>query len=101
MNCIYGDGIEVDHINGNTLDNRKSNLRLCSHKENGRNRKLNKNNTSGAKGVNWDKHALKWKCEIRINTKKLYLGLFAEIEQAKKAYAEASKKYHGEYGRIK
>jgi hypothetical protein len=92
--------VEIDHINGNTLDNRKCNLRICTHSENAKNRKRNENNTSGYKGVGFLKHNRKWRSRIRVNGKKIYLGCFNTAEEAHRAYCEASKKYHGEYGRM-
>ena len=88
----------VDHINTNTLDNRKCNLRLCTRTENSRNRKTNNTNVSGYKGVS--KHRGKWQAQIEIDKKPLYLGLFSTPEEAHKAYCEASKKYHKEFGRV-
>lgn len=91
----------VDHINGNTLDNRKCNLRICSQAENSRNAKIGKNNTSGYKGVYWDKFNNKWVAQIKINYKHKNLGRYLEKEDAYKAYCEAAIKYHGEFARVK
>jgi hypothetical protein len=90
----------VDHINGNTLDNRRSNLRVCTHAENMRNRRKNSNSSSGYKGVFWDNHYKKWSSYIRVNNKRIYLGRFDDSKVAYEAYVAASKKYHGEFGRI-
>lgn len=90
----------VDHINGNTLDNRKSNLRICTISENLRNLKLRKTNKSGYKGVNYHKHQKKWASRICINRKRIHLGYFTNEVDAAKAYDEASKKYHGEFGSL-
>jgi hypothetical protein len=90
----------VDHINGNTLDNRRSNLRICTRRENNRNRCRSKNSTSGYKGVFWNKHKLKWTSYIRTDEKRVCLGYFDTPEKAYEAYVAASKKYHGEFGRI-
>ena len=89
----------VDHINGNGLDNRKCNLRICSLQENNHNCKKPRHNTSGYKGVYWHKLCKKWGAQIRVNKKELHLGLFDTKEKAYDAYCEASKKYHGEFGR--
>lgn len=94
-----GDRKIVDHINGNTLDNRKSNLRICSQSENCCNRKKAKTNTSGYKGVNFKKQTGKFVARIGRNGKRLFLGYFDTAEEAHIAYCEASKSYHGEYGR--
>lgn len=93
-------GLEVDHIDGNGLNNQKSNLRLCTHSQNVMNRKLNKNNKSGIKGVDFHAASRKWRARIRTKTKLIHLGCFLEKEDAVKAYEEAARKYHGEFSRI-
>lgn len=90
---------ETDHINGNGLDNRRSNLRACSTSENGMNRSKQKNNTSGYKGVYLEKGKNKFKAQINVNNKKITLGRFDTAEQAAKAYDEAVKKYHGKFSK--
>ena len=97
VNCPKG--MQVDHINNNTLDNRRSNLRICSHAENMRNRSDQKNSTSGYKGVSWHKQKKRWYSAIKVNNKRIYLGYFDTPEKAYRAYCEASKKYHGEFGK--
>jgi len=89
--------METDHINGNKLDNRKINLRICTKSENMRNRKKQSNNTSGYKGVFWHHKANRWRAQIVINKKAKHLGLFDTPEEAGKAYREAELKYFGEY----
>lgn len=101
MDCIKGDGKVVDHINGNTLDNRKENLRVCTHAENGRNRKKAKNNTSGYKGVCFNKNRNKWQSYIKLNSKIIHLGYFSTAELAYEAYCKAVPIYHKEFGRVK
>lgn len=78
----------VDHINGNGLDNRKQNLRLCTHGDNMKNIKIRKDNLSGVRGVHWDKNAKKWFCQLQHNGKKIYLGLYKDLEEAKKVILE-------------
>lgn len=91
----------VDHINGNTLDNRRSNLRLATVKENTRNQQINKKNTSGYKGVSWYRKDCKWIARIKVDGKTLYLGSFKNPEDAYAAYCEAAAKYHGAFARFK
>lgn len=88
----------VDHINGVGFDNRRCNLRLASMSENNRNVGKRSNNTSGYKGISRDHNF--WRAEIRVNGKKIYLGIYSTKEDAYAAYCEASKKYHGEFGRL-
>jgi hypothetical protein len=91
----------VDHINGNGLDNRKCNLRICTIKQNSTNLKKCKRNISGYKGVSAiaEKNSVKYIAQITYNYKNIYLGLFDTAQKAHSAYCEASKKYHGEFGR--
>lgn len=91
------DGLEVDHIDGNGLNNQRSNLRLCTHRENQRNRPKNKNNKSGYKGVFWNSRANKWRVGIRVDRKDIFLGTFFCLIKAAKAYDEAAIKYFGEF----
>lgn len=92
-------GMVVDHINHNTLDNRKENLRVCTHAENMRNRKLQSNNKYGFPGLYFDERLSKpWMALIRNGGKRqLNLGSFDTKEEAMEAYKEASIKYHKEF----
>lgn len=85
----------VDHQNGYEWDNRKSNLRICSHAENGRNRKVNVNSKSGVAGVY--KAGNKWAAQIYDNGKKVHLGHFDNFEDAVKARKEAEPIYYKEF----
>lgn len=93
-------GKDTDHINGNRLDNRRENLRICSHKENRRNSKLSKANKSGYKGVSWSNKYNKWGVRIMTDRKYKHVGYFHFVTQAALAYNEAAKKYHGEYAKL-
>ena len=91
-----------DHVNtNNPLDNRRSNLRVANCSQNNMNKKKPSSNTSGYKGVAWDRCVGKWKVMIQYNYKKKHIGYFDNIEDAAQAYADASAKYHGEFGRTK
>jgi hypothetical protein len=92
-------GQEVDHINGNTLDNRKINLRLCDRQHNNFNMPMRKNNKTGLKGVSTYFNTPYFIARINVNGKTIQLGVFNTPEEAHKAYCVASKKYHGEFGR--
>jgi hypothetical protein len=93
----FPEGKDVDHINNNGLDNRRCNLRICSHAQNMRNRKIKAhNNTSGFKGVSWFKRLRKWRASISPTT----IGYFDSKEEAAKAYDEAAKKLFGEFANI-
>ena len=85
---------EIDHINHNRLDNKWSNLRKASRKENMQNYKKPATNTSGYMGVCWHKNAKKWIASIRINNKRIHLGSFNTAEEGYNAYLNAKEKYH-------
>lgn len=89
----------IDHINGNPSDNRWANLREATNSQNMQNVGKIKSNTSGYRGVGWHKKAQKWRAYININQKTHHLGLFNTKEEAKTAYEEARKKFHGEFAR--
>jgi hypothetical protein len=92
--------IQVDHIKGNKLDNRKSQLRPCTNQQNQFNRGKNKNNTSGFKGVKWRRDRSKWIAVIQVNHKRKILGSFDCPKKASRAYVDAAKKLHGEFACI-
>lgn len=84
----------IDHINRNPLDNRKTNLRIVTAKENQENKKRYKNNISGTTGVSWHKQAQKWRARIYQNGKEISLGLFDTKEKAIEARLQAVKEYY-------
>lgn len=88
---------EVDHINGNKLDNRKCNLRLVEDVENQWHRSKNYNNLTGFKGVSFNKEHKKYSATIMARGKKYFIGYFNKVEDAANAYEQAAIKYHGIY----
>lgn len=90
---------QIDHINGIRSDNRICNLREATNSQNGKNLKLSKANTSGFKGVSFEKFTGKWKASIKFDGKTINLGRFAEIKDAVHVRRLAEKKYFGEWNR--
>jgi hypothetical protein len=101
-------GMSVDHINGNPLDNRKDNLRVCTYSQNQMNRGKIKNNTSGYKGVFYMKrtkdmineHLKPWKAQIRFNGKVIYLGIYKTKEPAARIYDKKALELFGEFAQL-
>lgn len=93
-------GSMIDHKNMDTLDNRKENLRFCSYSQNAMNCKMNRDNTSGLRGVCWDKHHNRWVARIRSENKSHYLGHFLDINDAAVAYNKAAITYHGKFAQL-
>lgn len=98
---VMGDcgGLEVDHINGNRLDNRDGNLRFVTRTQNMWNLPLSKRNRSGCRGVWWDKVNDAWQVKICVNRKQIFLGRFKDYDEAVKVRKKAEKKYYGQYTR--
>jgi hypothetical protein len=92
-------GLVVDHINGDTLDNRRSNLRLCTHAQNIRNRRVSKHSQSGLKGVEYDRKRKVWCARIAAFGNRIYLGSFDNPLDAASAYDAAAIKFHGEFAK--
>lgn len=95
----YRPGYEIDHIDGNKLNNLDSNLRYATRTENSRNLPLSKRNRSGCKGVWWDKANNAWQVKICVDRKQIFLGRFADYDQAVQVRHWAEQKYYGEFAR--
>jgi HNH endonuclease len=99
MDCPKGKF--VDHIDGDKLDNRKSNLRICSKAENCWNRtEMNKNNASGYRGVKFDKAKKLWRADIGLNFGKIYLCRSKHVEAAALVYDMAADFYFGKFASL-
>lgn len=96
---VMGKGDRVDHIDTNGLNNTRSNLRLTTHSQNLQNRGMQKNNTTGYKGVS--KKDGRYRASICVNGIAIHLGTYKTPEEAHQAYCDASLLHHKEYGRIK
>ena len=94
----YGDKRQVDHINHDTLDNRRANLRIATAAQNARNKRLRVDSTTGLKGVFFQASSQRWHAYIRFNGKRMHLGCFDTKEKAHASYCEASQQFHGEFG---
>lgn len=92
-------GSDVDHINGNTLDNRRCNLRLCTRSQNMMNQKKTRG-LSKYKGVYLNGERNKWMARLKINRRTIFLGRFSSQEEAALAYNNAAKKYFGQFAKL-
>lgn len=92
-------GAHVDHINGETLDNRSANLRVVSPRQNRLNSGKHKPLTSRFKGVYWSKTANKWHVQLRVNGKTVHIGFFASEEEAARRYDSEAIRRYGEFAR--
>lgn len=93
-------GYCVDHIDGDGLNNTRSNLRLCTNSENIRNSNVGKRNTSGYKGVSWHARDKRWQAKIVMDGKQNHIGNFDTAEEAALAYNEAAKMHYGDFARL-
>lgn len=90
----------VDHINGNKLDNRRCNLRLCNQSQNSSNTKIRSTNKSGYKGVSWNKKYEKWECYLTFNYKHVFGGYFDSKVEAALAYNNKATELWGEFAKL-
>lgn len=94
----------VDHIDGNGLNNTRANLRICTNAQNAANRKPRRNTSSRYKGVYWQSKTLRWYASIGITTnegrKVFHLGAFLSEEDAALAYNAAALNHFGEFARL-
>jgi hypothetical protein len=93
-------GLEIDHINGNSLDNRRCNLRRVTHQQNVHNSKPQFGGSSTYKGVYWHNGAKKWVSRIQCNGKLKHIGCFTSEKEAAKAYNYVARACFGEYARL-
>ncbi|AYH33246.1 HNH endonuclease [Pectobacterium parmentieri] len=90
---------EIDHINGNKLDNRACNLRAATRAGNCQNTSIRKDNSSGARGVSWNKRNKRWRARCNFNNKEHLIGNFTSKEEAIEAYAAFARNTFGEFYR--
>jgi hypothetical protein len=90
-------GKVIDHIDRNCANDRIDNLRVCTQRENTMNQSLSKANTSGYKGITYDKERGNWQASIFLNYKRKFLGRYSTKEDAAIAYNNAASKYYGQF----
>lgn len=94
------DGLDVDHVDGDGLNNTRKNLRACSRSENIANTPRRSNNRSGFKGVSWHRGARKWRATIRQDGKQRHLGFFSDAKDAARAYDEVARELWGHHAYV-
>lgn len=95
------DGVDVDHASGDKLDNRRSNIRLCTRVQNLRNKpKRSGKFTSKFKGVSWHSVVGKWRARINVGGRQIVIGYFDDEQNAANAYDAAANQSFGEFARL-
>jgi len=98
--CFPPKNMEIDHIDGNGLNNIKKNLRICTTSLNQANSKKRKNTSSTYKGVSWHKILKKWQTRIRLNGKEIHAGYFQNEIDAAKAYDLTASNFFGDFAKL-
>lgn len=96
----YNDRNDIDHIDGNPLNNVRSNLRVCSRAENARNARVRTGGTSRFKGVRWHSQNKNWQARITVNGKDRHIGIFGSEVDAAVAYDVAAKVFFGCFAKL-
>ncbi len=91
---------QIDHINADSLDNQRSNIRLATHAQNAMNARKRSGTSSEYKGVTWNEYRKSWYAYITVNKEYVYLGIFKNEIKAAKSYDEAAKKHFKEFARL-
>jgi len=97
VDAVKSDGLEVDHINGNKLDNRKSNLRLATHAQNLRNQKTRRTTKTGFRGVDFRPNRGKYRARVAVDGKNMHIGTFSTAIEAHAAYSKVAVQVHGAF----
>lgn len=92
-----GRACEVDHIDGDGLNNQRANLRICTHNENTLNLQMNRRNTSGYKGVSFDRKRNRYQAYIRVRYRSYHIGRYKTSIEAAIAYDDVARKIHGKF----
>jgi hypothetical protein len=93
-------GVKTDHEDGNGLNNQRHNIRVCTTAQNAMNSRKPSNNTSGYKGVTWNKKLKKFSARIQINGRSIHLGVFHSAKEASKAYDKKATELFGSFALI-
>lgn len=94
---IIPDSVQIDHINHNGLDNRKSNLRTCNNRENNCNKNFSRNPKSGYTGIRYNEKANSYYVRMMVNKREISLGHYKSLEEAIEARKQGEEKYFGEF----